>query len=75
VAALVSNIGAVIMLAGVILMALPVIRAAPWGYAPLFEAGLAIFLVGVLIALLGAIGWILGFAFAWSLTLYPLSGV
>jgi hypothetical protein len=56
-------------------MALPVIRAAPWGYAPLFEAGLAIFLVGVLIALLGAIGWILAFAFAWSLTLYPLSGL
>ncbi len=72
--ALLSNIGGVLMLVGVILMALPVIRVAPWGYTPLFEVGLAIFLFGVLATLLGAIGWILAAAFAASLFHYPLAG-
>lgn len=71
---LLSHVGGVAMLVGIILMAMPVIRAAPWGYTPLFEAGLAIFLIGVIIALAGAIGWILGGGFALSLFRYPLSG-
>ncbi|MBN8844799.1 MAG: hypothetical protein J0H88_16280 [Sphingomonadales bacterium] len=73
-AALISNIGGVVMLVGVILMALPVIRVAPWGYTPLFEAGLAIFLFGLVVTLLGAIGWLIGIAFAGTLLNYPLSG-
>lgn len=72
--ALLSNIGGVLMLVGVILMALPVIRVAPWGYTPLFEVGLAIFLFGLVASLAGAIGWIVGAVFAASLFHYPLAG-
>lgn len=71
---LVFPIAGIVMLIGIILMALPVIRAAPWGCSPLFEAGLGVFLVGVAIALLGAIGWLICGGFALSLFRYPLSG-
>lgn len=69
-----SHIGGAAMLFGVILMALPVIRVAPWGYTPLFEAGLALFLLGLIAALAGAIGWLVGGGFALSLLRYPMSG-
>lgn len=69
-----AEIGAILMLVGVALMALPVIRVAPWGYTPVFEIALAIFLIGLLIVLLGAIGWVIAAAFALSVTHYPLSG-
>lgn len=71
---LLSHVGGLAMFVGIALMALPVIRAAPWGYTPLFEAGLAIFLIGVVVAMMGAIGWILGGGFALTLLRYPLSG-
>lgn len=72
--ALLSQIGAVLMLIGCILMALPVIRVAPWGYTPLFEAALGVFLIGLIISLAGALGWVVGGAIALSLHFYPLSG-
>lgn len=68
------HIGGAAMLAGLILMALPVIRAAPWGYTPLFEAGLALFLFGLVVTLIGAIAWLAGAIFALSLFRYPLTG-
>lgn len=71
---LLSHIGGAAMLFGVILMALPVIRVAPWGYTPLFETGLAIFLIGLFVTLVGAIGWLVAMACAWSLASYPLHG-
>lgn len=71
---LLSHIGGVVMLLGVILMALPVIRVAPWGYTPLFEAGFALFLLGVIAALVGAIGWLIGAGIGLSILRYPLSG-
>lgn len=72
---LLSHIGGVVLLIGVILMALPVIRVAPWGYTPIFEVGLALFLGGLIITLAGAIGWAISMAFGLSLYFYPLSGV
>jgi len=71
---LLSHIAGVVMLLGVILMALPVIRVAPWGYAPMFEAGFALFLLGVIAALVGAIGWLIGTGIGLSMLRYPLSG-
>jgi len=70
----ISDAGALLMLIGVILMAMPVIRVAPWGYTPVFEVALAIFLIGLLVALAGAIGWILVATGALSLVRYPLAG-
>lgn len=58
--ALLSQIGGLLMLAGIMLMALPVIRVGRWGWTPWFEAGLALFLFGTLAALGGAIGWLVG---------------
>lgn len=72
--ALVSQVGGTVMLFGILLMLLPVIRRAPWGYVPMFEAALVLFLAGLLITLAGALGWIISGAFGFSLTRYPLTG-
>lgn len=70
----ITDAGAILMLIGVALMALPVIRVAPWGYTPVFEVALGIFLIGLIVALVGAIGWIITAAGLLSLVRYPLAG-
>lgn len=72
--ALLSHLGGLVMLAGVILMAMPVIRLGHRFYVPMFEIGLFLFLLGLLAALAGAIGWVVGGGFALSLARYPLAG-
>lgn len=71
---LLSHIAGVVMLIGVILMALPVIRLGHRAYVPMFEIGLGLFLLGLLAALAGAIGWLIGGGFTLTLFRYPLSG-
>lgn len=71
---LLSHIASAVMLIGVILMALPVIRLGHRAYVPMFEIGLGLFLLGLLAALAGAIGWIVSGALAVSALRYPLSG-
>lgn len=68
-----SHIGGCLMLFGVILMAMPVIRLASWGYTPIFEVGLGLFLFGLIVALAGAIGLIISIVFSLSLFHYPLA--
>ncbi len=71
---LLSHIAGVVMLAGVILMALPVIRLGHRAYVPMFEIGLGLFLLGLCAALAGAVGWIVGGGLAASALRYPIAG-
>lgn len=71
---LLSQIAGVVMLIGVILMALPVIRLGRRAYVPMFEMGLGLFLLGLLAALAGAVGWIVGGGLAAAALRYPVAG-
>jgi hypothetical protein len=71
---LLSHLGGAVMLIGVVLMAAPVIRLGHRAYVPMFELGLGLFLIGLIAALAGAIGWIIGGGFVLSLFRYPLPG-
>lgn len=70
---LLSHIAGVVMLAGIILMALPVIRLGHRAYVPMFEIGLGLFLLGLFAALAGAIGWIIGGGLAASALRCPIA--